>query len=91
MRKGGGDSVQTGNCGDTFTVTQTSTQDNDTGNNQTNLIQGDCTTDGNCTVTQTTNIDGTSQTNTQADRTSTRRPRAREAPARAPVRRRPAT
>lgn len=66
MRKGGGDSVQTGNGGDIFTVTQTSNQDNDTGNNQTNLIQGDCTTDGNCTVTQTTNIDGTSQTNTES-------------------------
>jgi hypothetical protein len=73
MRKGGGDSVQTGNedcvpsC-NVFTVTQTSNQDNDTQDpdTQTNLIQGDCTTSGNCTVTQTTNIDGTSQTNTES-------------------------
>lgn len=73
MRKGGGDSVQTGNencvpsC-NTFTVTQNSKQDNDTQDpaKQTNLIQGDCTTTGNCTVTQTTNVDGTSQTNTQS-------------------------
>jgi hypothetical protein len=73
MRKGGGDSVQTGNencvpsC-NLFTVTQTSNQDNDTQDpdTQTNLIQGDCTTSGNCTVTQTTNIDGTSQTNTES-------------------------
>ena len=73
MRKGGGDSVQTGNedcvpsC-NLFTVTQTSNQDNDTQDpdTQTNLIQGDCATTGNCTVTQTTNIDGTSQTNTES-------------------------
>jgi hypothetical protein len=73
VRKGAGDSVQTGNedcvpsC-NLFTVTQTSNQDNDTQDpdTQTNLIQGDCTTSGNCMVTQTTNIDGTSQTNTES-------------------------
>jgi hypothetical protein len=73
MRKGGGDSLQTGNedcvpsC-NLFTVTQTSKQDNDTQDpdTQTNLIQGDCTTTGNCTVTQTTNIDGSSNTNTES-------------------------
>ena len=71
MRKGAGDSAQTGNencvpsC-NTFAVNQTSKQDNDTGNNQTNLIQGDCSTTGNCTVTQNTNINGTPSTNTQS-------------------------
>jgi hypothetical protein len=70
MRKGAGDSVQTGNencvpsC-NTFAINQNSKQDNDTGNNQTNLIQGDCTTTGSCTVTQTTNINGTPYTNTE--------------------------
>jgi hypothetical protein len=71
MRKGPGDSVQTGNencvpsC-NSFLVTQTSQQDNDTGSNQTNLIQGDCSTTGSCTVTQNTNINGTPSTNTQS-------------------------
>ena len=71
MRKGAGDSVQTGNencvpsC-NTFVINQNSKQDNDTGTNQTNVIQGDCTTTGNCTVTQTTLIDGTSHTNTES-------------------------
>ena len=64
LRKGAGDSMQTGNAGNVFTVNQSSTQDNDTGSNQTNLIQGDCTTDGNCTVTQDTDINGTENTNT---------------------------
>jgi hypothetical protein len=70
MRKGAGDSVQSGNencvpsC-NTFAINQNSKQDNDTGNNQTNLIQGDCTTTGSCTVTQTTNINGTPYTNTE--------------------------
>lgn len=73
MRKGAGDSVQSGNencvpsC-NIFTVTQTSFQDNDTQDpdTQTNLIQGDCTTTGNCTVTQTTNVNGTPHTNTES-------------------------
>jgi hypothetical protein len=73
MRKGAGDSVQSGNedcvpsC-NVFTVTQTGFQDNDTQDpdTQTNLIQGDCTTTGNCTVTQTTNINGTPHTNTES-------------------------
>jgi hypothetical protein len=66
VRKGAGDSVQTGNAGNTFTITQSSKQDNDTGNNQTNLIQADCSTSGNCTVSQTTNINGTTSSNTQS-------------------------
>jgi len=71
MRKGPGDSVQTGNencvpsC-NSFLVTQTSQQDNDTGSGQTNVIQGDCSTTGNCTVNQNTNINGTPSSNTQS-------------------------
>ncbi|HJU37115.1 MAG TPA: hypothetical protein VJ716_06845 [Gaiellaceae bacterium] len=67
VRKGDGTSSQTGgNDGDTFTIHQTSTQNNDTGSGQTNTVQGDCHTDGNCTDTQNTNINGTSNTNTQS-------------------------
>lgn len=67
VRKGDGTSSQTGgNAGDTFTIHQNSTQNNDTGNGQTNTVQGDCSTPGNCTDTQTTNINGTSNTNTQS-------------------------
>lgn len=64
VHKGVGEATQTGNSGDSFIVTQMSTQDNDQGDgsNQTNVVQGDCHTDGNCTVDQTTNVDG--QTNT---------------------------
>ena len=66
VHKGVGEATQTGNTGDTFSVSQTSTQDNDqgAGSTQTNVVQGDCHTSGNCTVDQTTNIDG--QTNTFA-------------------------
>ena len=67
VSKGNGTSVQTGgNSSDTFTVSQTSTQDNDTGSGQTNLVQGDCSTPGNCSVNQTTNIDGQQTTNDQS-------------------------
>jgi hypothetical protein len=59
-------SIQSGNSQDTFTINQTSTQYNDTGANQTNQVQGACTTSGNCTVTQTTNVDGQTTTNTQS-------------------------
>jgi hypothetical protein len=70
VRKGAGDSVQTGNencvpsC-NSFIVNQSSQQDNDTGNNQTNVVQGDCSTTGSCTVNQSTNINGTPSSNTQ--------------------------
>jgi hypothetical protein len=57
---------QTGNDDDTFTITQITQQDNDTGQNQTNAVQGDCTTDGDCTVTQTATVNGTTTTNTQS-------------------------
>lgn len=66
VRKGVGTSTQTGNGDDTFTVNQTSQQDNDIGNGQTNVVQGDCHTDGNCTVTQNTDVDGQQSTNTQS-------------------------
>ena len=72
VHKGVGTATQTGNPGDTFTVNQSSTQDNDqgAGSVQTNLVQGDCSTSGTsataCTVTQNTNVDGQSFTNTQS-------------------------
>jgi hypothetical protein len=66
VRKGGGDSVQTGNAADTFTINQSSTQDNDTGNNQTNVVQGDCHTPGNCTVAQETTVNGQTTVNAQS-------------------------
>lgn len=68
VHKGVGQATQTGNTGDLFTVNQTSTQDDDqgTGSQQTNVVQGDCHTSGDCTVDQTTNIDGQTNTNTQS-------------------------
>jgi hypothetical protein len=68
LHKGVGTSTQTGNPGDTISVDQSSTQDNDQGpgSNQTNVVQGDCSTPGNCTVTQGTDINGTETENTQS-------------------------
>ena len=66
VHKGVGISTQTGNANDTFTVDQLSIQDNDTGEGQTNLVQGDCSTPGNCTVTQTIDENGQQSTNTQS-------------------------
>jgi hypothetical protein len=66
MRKGDGPSVQGDNPSSTFDVIQSSTQDSDGGSTQTNTIEGDCSTSGNCAVTQTTNIDGTPHTNTES-------------------------
>jgi hypothetical protein len=57
---------QTGNDNDTFTITQTTQQDNDTGENQSNTVQGDCTSDGNCTVNQSATVNGETTTNTQS-------------------------
>ncbi|MDX6479548.1 MAG: hypothetical protein QOG85_58 [Gaiellaceae bacterium] len=64
VHKGLGIARQTGNSADTFSITQSSTQDFDqgVGGTQTNDIQGDCITDGSCTVTQHTDING-QQTN----------------------------
>jgi hypothetical protein len=58
--------TQTGNDDDTFTITQITQQDNDTGENQTNTVQADCTTDGNCTVSQTATVNGETTTNTES-------------------------
>ncbi len=72
VHKGVGTATQTGNTGDTFSVNQSSTQDNDqgSGSQQTNVVQGDCSTSGTsptaCTVTQNTNVDGHQSTNTQS-------------------------
>jgi len=59
-------STQAGNSASTFTIKQTSIQNNDTGGaNQTNTVEGDCATSGSCTVTQDTNVNGTPAHNTQ--------------------------
>ena len=65
VRKGVGQATQTGNSGDTFSVTQSSTQDDDQGggSQQTNDVQGDCHTSGDCTVSQTTTVNGSTSTN----------------------------
>src|SRR3954453_6273158 len=52
-----------------FTINNTSSQNNDTGQGQTNTEQGDCSTSGSCTATQTTNVDGQTTTNTQSGQT----------------------
>ena len=72
--KGLGKATQTGNesCSppncDSFTINQTSTQDTDqgTGSTQQNTGQADCQTSGNCTVTQTTTVDGQTTINMQS-------------------------
>jgi hypothetical protein len=66
VSKGLGTATQSGNSGDSFTINQASTQNNDTGQNQQNTLQGDCNTPGNCTDTQNTNINGTPGTTTQS-------------------------
>jgi hypothetical protein len=67
VRKGDCCSTQAGNSTNVFTINQTSTQDNDAGQhpNQTNGVQADCSTSGNCTVTQDTYVDGAHTNNTQ--------------------------
>lgn len=69
VRKGGGPSVQEGNAGNQFTVTQTSTQDADAGATQTNGVQGDCTTSGSCTANQTTDINDQQTSNSSTGQT----------------------
>jgi hypothetical protein len=66
VRKSPGDSSQTGNGGDSFSVIQNSRQDNDTGSGQTNVVSGGFHTDGTGTVSQTTTVDGQTSTDTQA-------------------------
>ncbi len=58
-------SNQVSNSSDMFTINQSSTQDNDTQQNQTNTVAADCSSTGNCIVTQMTTVDGSSTTNTQ--------------------------
>jgi hypothetical protein len=56
--KGLGHAKQTGNAGDSYTITQTSTQNADKGAFQQNFGQADCNTAGFCTATQTTTVNG---------------------------------
>jgi hypothetical protein len=63
-------STQADNPGNTFLVNQTSTQSNDTGQNQTNDVQGDCRTSGpGCSVNQTTTVQNQTTTNSQTAQT----------------------
>jgi hypothetical protein len=66
VHKGPDDSSQTGNTGDTFTVTQQTQQDNDTFSGQTDDVLGAFHTDGSGTVTQTATVDGETTTGAQA-------------------------
>jgi hypothetical protein len=66
VRKGPCCSTQADNDQNTFTINQSSTQNNDTGQTQTNTVQADCSTSGNCTATQTTQVNGQTTTNTQS-------------------------
>jgi hypothetical protein len=64
-------STQGDNPNDLFTIIQSSTQNNDTqqtqAQNQSNNVQGACSTSGYCTATQTTTVDGQAPTtNTQS-------------------------
>jgi hypothetical protein len=63
LRKAPGDSFQTGNADDVFTVIQTSHQFNDTGTGQKNDVLGGITTDGTGKVTQNTFIQTTPKKN----------------------------
>jgi hypothetical protein len=58
-------SNQADNGNDTFTVTQTSIQSNDTSQGQSNTMEADCSTSGTCTATQNTDVNGTPSSNTQ--------------------------
>jgi hypothetical protein len=69
VRKGPCCSTQGDNPDSTFTVLQSSTQDNDTHQGQENDVRADCSTSGSCTVTQTTTVDGQTTTNTQTGQT----------------------
>jgi hypothetical protein len=66
VRKAPGDSSQTGNSNDSFTVTQNSRQDSDSGSTQTNVVSAGFSTTGSGTVNQSTNENGTTTTNTQS-------------------------
>jgi len=66
VHKGVGTATQTGNNSDTFTIDQSSQQDNDTGTGQTNTVQADCSTPGICTTTQQTTVNGSTTQDTQS-------------------------
>lgn len=66
LRKAPGDSSQTGNPGDTFTVSQTTTQDNDTQSDQKNTVASGFHTDGAGSANQTANIDGSTTNQSQS-------------------------
>src|SRR5439155_24853002 len=59
-------SIQGDYSNDSFIINQSSTQNNDTGNDQTNIVQGDCSTSGSCTATQTTNENAQQTQTTQS-------------------------
>jgi hypothetical protein len=65
IRKDLGDSSQTGDPGDTFTVVQNSQQDNDSQSGQTNVVSGGFHTDGTGTVSQTATVNGQTTSDTQ--------------------------
>jgi hypothetical protein len=60
--------VQEDNQFNTFTIVQRSTQSNDdnAAGSQSNTVEADCTTTGNCTASQTTTVDGQTTTNFQS-------------------------
>jgi hypothetical protein len=66
LRKGDGPSVQGDHPDSTFDVNQSSTQQSNAGSTQTNTIEGDCSTSGNCTTTQETDVNGVQTTNTSS-------------------------
>ena len=73
LRKGSSPSSQTGNGDNTFIIDQESTQDVDAAPaghpeqvTQANFVQADCSTAGNCTATQTTDVNGATNTNVQS-------------------------
>lgn len=70
VHKGVGVSKQTGNVADTFAVSQSLAQDNTPGPHsyQTNTVQGECSTAGNCTVSQKTDVNGQQSSNTKSGR-----------------------
>jgi hypothetical protein len=60
--------VQEDNLNNTFTIVQSSTQSNDdnTEGSQSNTVEADCSTTGNCTASQTTTVDGQTTLNFQS-------------------------
>jgi hypothetical protein len=60
-------SVQEDNLNNTFTIVQSSMQSqNNTEGSQSNTVEADCSTTGNCTASQTTNVDGVESSNFQS-------------------------